>query len=116
VGAVVLSQGIGEAAGAGLLASAAGVRWAIGRWDKARKMWRGDWIRVKEAAERDVEAALDQALEKQVLIVPVRAAEGIESIVTKREDELMQLRREVDKLDAVISGSQNSPHRNLDHS
>ena len=55
VGAGVLSQGIGEAAGAGLLAAAAGVRWAIGRWDKARKMWRGDWVRVKEAAERDVE-------------------------------------------------------------
>ena len=141
VGAGVLAQGIGEAAGAGLLAAAVGVRWAIGRWDKARKMWRADWVRVKEAAERDVEVisesrlfrsfgeslliwyvleymqdALDQALEKQVLIVPVRAAEGIESIVAKRGDELGQLRREVDKLDAVISGSQNSPHRNPDHS
>lgn len=55
VGAGVLAQGVGEAAGAGLLAAAAGVRWAIGRWDKARKMWRADWTRVKEAAERDVE-------------------------------------------------------------
>ena len=63
-----------------------------------------------------MQAALDQALEKQVLIVPVRAAEGIESIVANREDELGQLRREVDKLDAIISGSQNSPHRNPDHS
>lgn len=46
-----------EAAGAGLLVAAAGLRWAIGRWDKARKMWRGDWVRVKEAAERDVKVS-----------------------------------------------------------
>jgi len=55
MGAGVLAQGVGEAAGVGLLVAAAGVRWAIGRWDKARKMWRADWIRVTEAAERDVE-------------------------------------------------------------
>jgi hypothetical protein len=54
-GGVMLVQGVGEAVGAGLLVAAVGVRWAIGRWDKARKMWRADWVRVKEAAERDVE-------------------------------------------------------------
>jgi hypothetical protein len=122
----------------GLFVVAAGVRWAIGRWDKARKAWRADWFRVKEAAERDVkvtflplrlesllmsyclrscmQAALDQALEKQVLIVPVRAAEGIEGIVAIREDEIRQLRREVDKLGAVISDAQNLAHRNPEHS
>jgi hypothetical protein len=61
-----------------------------------------------------MQAALDQALENQVLIVPVRAAEGIEGIVAKREDEMRQLRQEVDKLDAVISDSQNLAHRNPD--
>jgi hypothetical protein len=109
----------GEVLGAGmLLGAAAGFRWAIGRWDKVRKMWRADWVRVKEAAERDVEVtvvsfflgaslltfycgyktALDQVLEKQVLIVPVRAAEGIEGIITKRKEEIGQLTQEVDKL------------------
>ena len=62
-----------------------------------------------------MQAALDQALENQVLIVPVRAAEGIEGIVAKREDEMRQLRQEVDKLDAVNSDSQNLAHRNPDH-
>ena len=55
-----------------------------------------------------LQAALDEALEKQVLIVPVRAAEGTEGIVEKREDEIEQLRREVDKLDIVISEPRNS--------
>jgi len=56
-GALVLAHGVGEAAGAGLFVAAAGVRWAIGRWDKARRAWRADWVRVKEAAERDVQVA-----------------------------------------------------------
>ena len=56
-GALVLAHGLGEAAGAGLLVAAAGVRWAIGRWDKARRAWRADWLRVQEAAERDVQVA-----------------------------------------------------------
>jgi len=55
-----------------------------------------------------LQAALDQALEKQVLIVPRRAAEGIEGIVAKRKDEIGQLRREVDELHAAISESQKS--------
>jgi len=54
MGTVMLSHGVGEAAGAGLFVLVAGIRWAIGRWDKMRKMWRADWVRVKEAAERDV--------------------------------------------------------------
>ncbi|KAH9963836.1 hypothetical protein BC827DRAFT_1375221 [Russula dissimulans] len=115
-GAMLLSHGVGEAAGAGLFVVAAGIRWAIGKWDRVRQMWRADWVRVKEAAERDVKAALDQALETQVLIVPTRAAEGIEDIVTRREDDAAQLRGEVDKLDAVISDSQNLEHRSPDHS
>jgi hypothetical protein len=55
-GVLMFMQQVGEVIGAGmLLGAAAGFRWAIGRWDKTRKMWRADWIRVKEAAERDVE-------------------------------------------------------------
>jgi hypothetical protein len=49
-------QQVGEVLGAGmLLGAAAGFRWAIGRWDKMRKTWKADWVRVKDAAERDVE-------------------------------------------------------------
>ncbi|KAI9510941.1 hypothetical protein F5148DRAFT_1147222 [Russula earlei] len=103
--AMIFTHGVGEAAGAGLFVVATGIRWAIGRWDKMRKAWMADWVRVKEAAERDVKVPLDQALETRVLIVPTRAAEGIEGIVAKREDELKQWRRDVNELDAVIPDS-----------
>ncbi|KAH9062455.1 hypothetical protein EDB87DRAFT_304621 [Lactarius vividus] len=115
-GVLVLAHGVGEATGAGLFVAAAGVRWAIGRWDKARRAWRGDWARVKEAAERDVQTALDSALETQVLIVPVHAADGVEEIIAKREDEIGQMRREVDKLDTEVSDSQNLTDRRDVHS
>ena len=54
-----------------------------------------------------LQATLNQALEKQVRIVPTRAAEGIEGIVAKREDEIEQLRLDVDKLSTTMSESQN---------
>lgn len=58
-GVLMFMQQVGEVLGAGmLLGAAAGFRWAIGRWDNMRKMWRADWIRVKEAAERDLEVCL----------------------------------------------------------
>ncbi len=58
-GALMFMHQVGEVLGAGMLLGAAGgFRWAIGRWDKMRKMWRADWVRVKEAAERDVEVSI----------------------------------------------------------
>lgn len=54
-----------------------------------------------------LQATLNQALEKQVLIVPTRAAEGIERIVAKRKEEIGQLWLDVDKLPTATSESQN---------
>ncbi|KAI0043668.1 hypothetical protein FA95DRAFT_1681772 [Auriscalpium vulgare] len=91
----------GEGIGAGLLVAVGGVRWAIGRWERARRAWRADWVRVKEGAERDVEGALDETLEKQVLVVPIKASEGIEEIVARRADEIEVLKAEVSQIESV---------------
>ena len=58
-----------------------------------------------------MQTALNEALETQVLIIPVQAAEGIEEIVAKREDEIGQMRREIDKLDTEVPDSQNLADR-----
>ena len=42
------------AAAAGLFAAAAGVRWAVGGWERARRRWWRDWNRVGEGLERDL--------------------------------------------------------------
>ena len=59
---LLLQGGLGEAVGAGMLVGVVGVRWAIGRWERARRAWREDWGRVKEAAERDVQVRVKHTL------------------------------------------------------
>ena len=59
---LLLQGGLGEAVGAGMLVGVVGVRWAVGRWERARRAWREDWGRVKEAAERDVQVRVKHTL------------------------------------------------------
>ena len=59
---LLLQGGLGEAVGAGMLVGVVGVRWAVGRWERARRAWREDWVRVKEAAERDVQVRVKHTL------------------------------------------------------
>lgn len=42
------------AVGTGMMISALGVWWMVGRWEKAKKRWWRDWDRVGEGLERDV--------------------------------------------------------------
>ncbi|KAF9645282.1 hypothetical protein BDM02DRAFT_606319 [Thelephora ganbajun] len=40
--------------GAGVLAGVVGVRWSVGRWEKAKKVFWADWERVGEGLRRDL--------------------------------------------------------------
>ena len=40
--------------GAGILAGVVGVRWSVGRWEKARKKFWADWERVGKGLGRDL--------------------------------------------------------------
>lgn len=42
------------AVGAGMLVCAVGVRWMVGRWERAKRRWWRDWERVGEGLERDL--------------------------------------------------------------
>ena len=48
----------GTAIGLGMLTAAAGVRWTIGVWEKAKKRWWEDWNRVGAGLDRDLKASL----------------------------------------------------------
>ncbi|KAI0320794.1 hypothetical protein OF83DRAFT_1169057 [Amylostereum chailletii] len=90
---------VGTAVGVGMLVCLGGVRWAVGKWDRARKAWLADWTRMREGAARDVQTSFDHAMEAQVLAVPLRACDGIDALVTKRRDEVDQLKAEVSKIE-----------------
>lgn len=43
-----------SAVGLGLLTTSFGIRWAVGRWERAKKRWWKDWDRVGQGLERDL--------------------------------------------------------------
>jgi hypothetical protein len=54
----VLSMDVGTAIGVGLLSAVVGVRWAIGRWEKAKRRWWEDWERIGQGLDRDLRVCI----------------------------------------------------------
>jgi hypothetical protein len=55
--AMVGASEAGTAVGALMLCTLLGVRWAVGRWEKAKRRWWEDWSRVGEGLGRDLEVS-----------------------------------------------------------
>ena len=116
VNAFVVEGSAGTAVGVFMLCTVLGVRWAVGKWERAKRRWWEDWSRVVEGLERDLEvrsfvlvvekrweilnvfffsflqATLDQTMENKVTVVADRAAEGLDSLVSKRKAEIEELK------------------------
>ncbi|KAL1736148.1 hypothetical protein EV714DRAFT_279519 [Schizophyllum commune] len=86
----LLSAGVtpGTAVGAGVLLALASVRVAIGRWEKAKRRWWGDWKRVSEGLERDLSTTLDTVLRERVCAVPDAACKGLLRRVEQRHENI----------------------------
>lgn len=54
VSLVGVSVGEETIVGAGILAGVAGLRWSVGRWEKAKRKFWADWERVEEGLTRDL--------------------------------------------------------------
>ncbi|KZT10701.1 uncharacterized protein LAESUDRAFT_721067 [Laetiporus sulphureus 93-53] len=87
------------AIGAGMLAAVAGVRWAVGRFERAKKKWWKDYDRIGQGLERDLRTTLDQTLNERVLIIPERTCSGLEDFAVKRKEEIEELKEEVAALE-----------------
>lgn len=46
------------AIGASALSFILGIRWALGRWEKAKKRWWESWARIDEGLERDLQVRI----------------------------------------------------------
>ena len=53
-GALGPGMDLETAVGTGMMISALGVWWMVGRWEKAKKKWWRDWERIGQGLERDV--------------------------------------------------------------
>ncbi|KDQ57443.1 hypothetical protein JAAARDRAFT_35158 [Jaapia argillacea MUCL 33604] len=89
---------VGTAVGVGMLGAVAGTRWAVGKWEKAKRRWWNDWKRVGDGLGRDLKATLENTVDRQVVIVPTKACEALGEMVHKRKEEMDALLNEVDEL------------------
>lgn len=58
--------GEGIAISAGTLCFVLGIRWAVGRWEKAKRRWWESWDRVDEGLERDIKVCYLELLRVSV--------------------------------------------------
>lgn len=49
----------GTALGAGALVAVASIRWAVGKWERAKRKWIEDADRVGEGLKRDLKVSFD---------------------------------------------------------
>ncbi|KAI0730330.1 hypothetical protein C8Q72DRAFT_776135 [Fomitopsis betulina] len=89
--------------GVGMLGAVVGVRWAVGRFERAKKKWLSDYDRVGEGLERDLRATLERTVDERVLVVSETACSGLERAVSKRKEEIAELKEEVEVLEDELS-------------
>ena len=56
--------------GVGMLGAALGVRWAVGRWEKAKRRWWKDWDRIGEGLDRDLKVSVPLSSFEDGLMYP----------------------------------------------
>ena len=121
VGLLGLNFGGETIVGAGILGSVVGLRWSVGRWEKAKREFWADWERVGKGLERDLtvcvsshdsesqmilltgcttwlQAALDRNFDERVGAVPTTVCDELSSLEGKRREELVGLEGQVDTL------------------
>nr|VWO98303.1 Tryptophan synthase (EC [Ganoderma boninense] len=103
-GVIDVGMGTETAVGAGMLGATLGVRWAVGRWDRAKRKWWKDWDRVGEGLERDLKAALAETMDTRVVAVSEEACSGLEDIVAERKLRIEELKDEVKALRTELDG------------
>ncbi|KAJ8509068.1 hypothetical protein ONZ45_g8732 [Pleurotus djamor] len=86
------------ALGTGVLTALVGVRWAIGRWEKAKKRWWEDWLRVGDGLSRDLKANLARVISNNVVVLPETASVQLLELAEKRKNEIADLEDELDTL------------------
>ncbi|KZV95125.1 hypothetical protein EXIGLDRAFT_766515 [Exidia glandulosa HHB12029] len=92
------------AVGVAALLSVAVLRWSIGRWEKAQKLWWADWTRVGEGLARDVQRDFLRAMNERVFIVPQRLCDRLQESIEQREKTIAEVENELEKTKRVADG------------
>ncbi|KAH7888692.1 hypothetical protein F5I97DRAFT_1854642 [Phlebopus sp. FC_14] len=98
------SSEIGTAVGVGMLVAASCVRWGVGKWERAKRKWMQDSVRVGESARRDLEATIKRTVDEKVVIVAATACDGLEQLLSKRQTVLSKIKNELQALEVELHG------------
>ena len=93
---------LGGAVGLGGFCTLFAVRYGVGRWEKARRRFVQDGVRLGERLERDVSEQLDTTMREKVLDLPSKATEGLRVELSRRTEDIEQLEASVKSLQARI--------------
>ncbi|KAH7925514.1 hypothetical protein BV22DRAFT_1064712 [Leucogyrophana mollusca] len=107
-GFVALGTGAGaeSAVGVGMLVAVGGMRWAVGKWEKAKRRWMQDLERVGDGSSLRftfaVQANLQRIVDDNVTVVPVTACGRLHELITKRQEEVDQIKDDLNALEAEL--------------
>lgn len=96
----------GTALGAGALVAVASIRWAVGKWERAKRKWVEDADRIGEGLKRDLKVTLERGIEKNVAVVPMAAYEGLRELAGKQQEEIDVLRSDLISMQTDVEALQ----------
>lgn len=90
------------AAGIGVLGAVLSARWAVGRWERAKRRWWADWERVGQGLRRDLEGKVEEVVNRQVGGVEETMCVEVERAVAMRRKDGLEVRAAMEGLDREI--------------
>lgn len=97
------------AVGVGALCTMIALRWAVGRWDKAKHDWLDDWGRMADMLQRDLDECVEKRVKEHVSIVPDTAYKELGQLLDARiyglEDTKDQVEEILAELDSIRKDS-----------
>ncbi|KAI6040304.1 hypothetical protein EDC04DRAFT_1532265 [Pisolithus marmoratus] len=102
IGSHILSFGpgaeIASAIGVGAIVAVGSLRWAVGKWERAKRKWIQDLERVSDGTKRDLKASLQHTINQNVVIVAETACQRLEKLASKGQEEVEAVEAELHAL------------------
>ncbi|KAN0091143.1 hypothetical protein V8E55_004709 [Tylopilus felleus] len=93
---------MGTTIGSGALLAVGSIRWAVGKWERAKGRWMQDSARIGEGLTRDLQSTIQRTLDDKVTIVASTACKGMLDLIDGRRSEIHQLDGELCDLDVEL--------------
>lgn len=118
-----LGMDAGTAVGVGMLTALLSIRWGVGRWEKGKKRWWQDWVRVTDGLDRDLKvrvselvlscersliqvllrkATLQDTIARQVVVVAETGAQEMSKFADAREEALDKVEEDIRTVQAGL--------------